>query len=342
MENLETRVQTYIDNLGSKLGNNISKRDEILLVSDIDNLMEIIWLKNLNVFIPSVVSEFRNNYYIDEYDEIIDKMFWENFYSMRDTNKKISELSNVLPNKNTIPIENYFPKLTDDKAIKMAHDFFEYYDDDVAEHFYNIIRNGNIILFNNVEKRFSGANFHLFTQKSGLILIDDSLNDITLTSTIIHETIHSYLDSFLNGISYEQMNRININGLTEVYSYFIECAFLKYLEDNKDYENLEQLRKKLSYNLCDFVNTFSYFFNNFEDNTNLNGYGISETYVYGIIMAIHYFEKYLLDSELTKDNILSMFLDSKDFDKHFLLNNYGLYEVNLGNPKILYKHFIKD
>ena len=337
MNKLESKIQKYIDEIAFRIDDNLSQKDEILLLSDIDNLMEIIWYKNLNISIPSNVSDFKNSHYSFELDETIDKNFWNNFYSMAETNRRISNLKNILPSKSFYSSNLNYPEITFKNAILMVKDFFEYYDEDISNHYSSLLKGDNIILFNSDERTFSRANFHLSTQKNSLILINDSLNDISLASAIAHETIHSYSNSFLKGISYEQMCMININNLSEVYSLFIEFAFLKYLKDNNDCDNFKCLKNKLSYNLCDFVFAFNYFLNNLQS---INNFNTSETYTYGIILAIHFFEKYQIDSEVTKDNILSMFIDSKDFDKHFLLNNYGIYESNLGDYKTLNKNLL--
>ena len=338
MDKLTVKVQKYMNDIASRISNDLSKKDEFLLLSDIDNLMEIIWFKKLDISIPSIVSKFKNSHYTDKFDDNIDESFLDNFNSMRKTNSNIADLTSILPFKQNFLGKNNYSTLSFEKAISMINDFFEYYDEDVYKHFNNLVDHGNIVLFNsNGEKTFCGANFHLSTQENSIILISDSLNDITLASAIAHETIHSYSNIFLKGISYKQINKIKVNNLIEVYSYFIECVFMKYLKDNNDFDNYSDLKNKLSYNLCDFAHVFNYYFNNF-NHQNLHRFNFSEAYFYGILSAIHFFNEYQINPEEAKENILNMFIDSKDYDKHFLLNNYGINECNLGNYKILEKN----
>ena len=56
-------------------------------------------------------------------------------------------------------------------------------------------------------------------------------------------------------------------------------------------------------------------------------------------MGYHYFDEYLKNEDRCKDNITKMSLDSKKYDRKYLLNNYGLKEDNLGKSRVLKKHF---
>ena len=64
----------------------------------------------------------------------------------------------------------------------------------------------------------------------------------------------------------------------------------------------------------------------------------SEVYSYGGVMGYHYFDEYLKNEDRCKDNITKMSLDSKKYDRKYLLNNYGLKEKNLGKSRVLKKH----
>ena len=77
---------------------------------------------------------------------------------------------------------------------------------------------------------------------------------------------------------------------------------------------------------------------NFKDLDEVLLYKEAETYSYGKILSYHYYDNYLINSDLTKKNIFELSVDCMNHDLKYMLNNYGLNEERILDHKILVKH----
>lgn len=300
------------------------------LSSDIFMISDILELLDLNINIDGLIK------FAEENDLAIkdDDNFWNNFRNMRGVNNMVSSLYEYVPN---LTYNFNFPEMDNNEIFNIVSDFLRNYDEDVFSHYNNLVNGRYIYRCDSLDDSYAKT-FNLMTQRCDYILFDGTEANIFLSSTIVHEVIHSYINSFLRNISFEERLKFNINALDEVYSHFIEFAFVNYLK-NSNYDSLitKNLNDFLNFSLANYLYYFNDSLNNFSEE-NFDDYVISEIYAYGSLMGLHYFYKYLESPVLTKKNILNMTLDSTKYDKMYLLNNYGLSTDEICNHKFLIKH----
>ena len=341
MNCLEERIQKYIDDVDTKLQHTFYEKDRLLLYYDIENIIKIIFYNDLMTDIPDSFKEYLKNDFTfsDEFLMEDNNIFWSNFYSMYDTNMSICSMLDYLPSSKT-HVNLFNHNYSFDKAIKITQGFFDMYDRDISKHFKYIIDNNFLIRPDLSDDNCLGMTISISSSKKSFILIDKNVNDINLLMTLAHETVHSYISSFTYNISYDEKAKMNLNSLYEVYSYFIEFVFAHYLHDiNKiDISGVyESYYNILISSIKSFKNVFSKFCNAKNNYYDVDRYACEEALVYGIILAYHYYDSYLKNPELVKDDLINLMIDSKKYDKHVLLNNYGLNECDLYDYKILTK-----
>lgn len=300
------------------------------LSSDIFMINDILELFDLNINIDDLIKFAEQNDLAIKDDD----NFWNNFRNMYTINNVVASLYEYVP---SLTYDFNFPLISYTEVFELVSDFFKNYDKDIFCHYNKLIDGNFIYRCDSLDESFA-TTFNLTTQGCDYILFDGTDSNIVLASTIVHEVIHSYINSFLRNISFEERIKFNINALDEVYSHFIEFAFLHYLKDS-NYDSLvtKNLNDFLNFSLANYLYYFNDSFNNFNED-NFDDYVISEIYAYGSLMGLHYFYKYLESPVLTKKNILSMTLDSTKYDKMYLLNNYGLSKDEICNHKFLIKH----
>ena len=332
----ENILQNCINILTFKILLSKSEKEKILLIADVYGIIELAHLKKYNINISPLMRHFINKEgktskkIINEQSEI----FWNNYYSMFTTNKAICSLTDFLPNKKQKYQVLYQDEHNITDSIKIVNDFFYNYDKDVKKHFDYLNSNNLIQLADLSSNKYSGINFSFYSKNINYILISN-INSINLPITLVHEVIHSYVNSFLQGINYDESFNININALGEVYSHFIELVFYEYLkEKNINKTDLNTFKLMENNMLISYLRRYN---DNFPGISDMNEYQSSEIYAYGILLAVHYFNNYLHNPSITKDDILNMSIDSKKYNKHILLNNYGLSENKLNDHKVLTK-----
>ncbi len=324
---LEMRIKKYIDDIHSKIG----LVEPMFLGSDIFMISDIVDLLDLDVYIDSELIK-----YAEENDLAIsdDEKFWDNYRDMYVTNDFVASLYGYVP---SLTYNLNFPDMDIRDVFKLASDFFENYDKDIFSH-YNKLIDGNFIYRCDCLEDSYATTFNLMTEGYDYILFDGTSSNIVLSMTLVHEVIHSYINTFLRNISISQRLKYNVNALDEVYSHFIEFVFLKYLKDiNFDSSVTNNLNNFLNFSMANHLCYFNDSFNSFNEN-DLYDYVTSEIYSYGCLIGLHYFHKYLESPLITKENILNMTLDSIKFDKRYLLNNYGLDENEICDYKVLVNH----
>ena len=335
---LERRIESFITAIDFRLQSTESEKERALLFSDVRNIVQIIWDNYLNVDIPESFTGCLSGRAISNISEYKSSLFWKTYRSMRETNGMICNLTSFFPSspRHSPIIRKVF---SFNSALDIVEDFFFSYDTDIYNYFLFLRRNKYIYRTNLGTENSYGITLPLSVSDFAFVAIDKFTNDINLLMTIAHEVIHSYIFHLLYNMSYDEEVRRSMNCLDEVYSYFIEFAFADYLEDHHcDKRGLKIIRDN-------HFNCLISYLGNFKDNFDKFGivsydydilrYMRSETLAYGILLAYHYFNNYLSDRERTKDDILSLSLDSKSYDRHFLLNNYGVKESDLGNPLLI-------
>ena len=104
-------------------------------------------------------------------------------------------------------------------------------------------------------------------------------------------------------------------------------------------KDIDTYNKEYDYDLIECLAGYSLNFEpeikDVKDDENRGFFQDSEAYAYGKVIAYHYYEQYLNNQEQTKKNILDLMLNTSNYNRHHLLNNYGLQEKQITNPKIL-------
>ena len=160
---------------------------------------------------------------------------------------------------------------------------------------------------------------------------------------LAHEIIHLYIANYYKDISNNERKNINFNNLKEVYSHFIELLMLDYLENNKLKTNdIELFRDEYNADIVENLTAINTMLEpNDLDFTSIDEvliYDDLASYSYGKLFAYHFYDNYLKDRELTKDNILKFRIESKNHDFKYMINHYGLEEDKLLDEKVLVRH----
>ena len=235
---------------------------------------------------------------------------------------------------------NYSTVFTRNSSIKYANDFFKQYDKDIYDYFEDFILSKKMYFLRKGLEDFDGYTIEANDIITPYIFIKDKEN-IDDPLTIAHEIIHAYLSDITK--KYSEMDRyfLNSKNFNEVYSYFIELLMLDYFEkiniNNDDiYNNFAEINISTLNFLHDYYTLLKTGVN-LKKEKDVSLYFEIESIVYGRILAYHFYQNYLKDSEETKDNILNFMLDYQN-DKKYMLNNYGLDEDKVRSSKLLLKY----
>ena len=340
---ITNKIQSLLYKISSEI--NLTKSSKRLFGLYEDGCQLVVYAKmmNLDVSIPPKILEYYNNWFYD----ILSNKFIKNYFNL--VEKSILENDVVDEMVDTIAdtffynynCETSFGKslyFTKEEAIDLALRFFEYYDKEIYRHFKTILADGYI---NFVDKKdvadedyavISGITCTAYSQRGSFILVGGR-KDITFVATIIHEVIHSYVDSLNYDMKCEEKLNEMINGLYEVITYFSASAFKLFLEEIYYDKNTIDF---LESNTCNIFLTSLRSFANLQT-CDFDEYVSISSGTYGNLLAFHYFDKYLTDEEKVKDDILNMTLAAKKYDKLYILDNYGLSLDELGDTSILEK-----
>ena len=332
MKEFEWVIEKHLNELLIELKKCKSKKSFFELSRTFYSILNIVDKLELNVNISNKFEYELNKMNIDKYFEKYQHDTIDNIELMYDFNLDFSKIYLSLQPNNDY-VHNYFSSIIDIKnSINLAKSFFEYYDNNIYHYFdNNVLDNGLFILTDRIDEALT------FT--SDRILPPYSFLNPSLTAkdfiSIVHETSHSYIKNLLRYMKTEDRNKFLINNFEEVFPSFIELVAIKYLRDNGNplseigiYEGL------VNKSIVKFSNNFYYCL----IDKNLDEYRINEAYTYGRILSYHFFDNYLNDEEKTKKDILDFTIDSQHYDKEYLLNHYGLNQIELLNPYKLVKH----
>ena len=328
MNEFESTIEKHINILLSEMKKCRSKKKYIELVSIFYIIDEII--NNLDLFI-NYKEDFQyelSKFNTEKYDKNYDSMFLNNYNAMFNYNFELSSLYENLPiNKLNVTVYKDYIELKD--TIKMVQSFFEYYDKDLLNYFNEqVLANGLLILTDKVE----GGQTYL----SNYILPPYSFVNPKLCAkdyiTIIHESAHNYIRSRLRYINYDQLNQMLVNNLEEVYPIFLELCAIKFANNNNLLRDLSKYEQAMSSSLYTYLENYNINLLNNE----ITNYVINESYAYGFMLAFHYYDLYNINPEETKNKVLKLSLDLPYHNKEYLLNNYGINQIDILNiPKSL-------
>ena len=328
MEKLEKDMQRYINDIDSKLKRTKSDKLTCLLMVDLHKIFEMRDFYKLNINIPnSVMDKYdRYSYFLSVYKDV----YQDNYFYMYDENRKVADLYHHL---NDYYGESYFDlfkvKVSDSDILSYTNDFFNYYDKDIASYFKYLVSNDKV----HINMKYSdiqdadGYSVSIFNNRDGLVFVNGAAT-IEVASTLIHEVVHSYVESFDYDINYLEFCNQDVNNLHDVYPSFIELVFLKYLEEIKfDYSDIRSLATG---NYATSIMRLGYFDDLvnkekadilFDDAELMLDFIDNENYSYSFILSEYFFNKYLKDPDKCKNDILEFMLDTKRYDKKELLGN---------------------
>ena len=323
MEEFEDIIQKHVNTLLNEFKKCKSKKKYIELLSIFYIIDEII--NNIELFI-----DYKNDFQyeltkfnIEKYDKAYESMFLNNYNLMFDYNVKLSNLYSNL-SKNKLNVIEYKDYIEMNDTIKMVQLFFENYDMDLLKYFNNqILGNGLLILTDKVEGGQTYLSNYIFPPYSFVnprLCAKDYI-------TIIHETAHNYIRNRLRYINYNQLNQMLVNNLEEVYPIFLELCAIKFANSNSLLRDLGKYEQAMISSMCTYLEKYN---KNLLNNEIIN-YVVNESYAYGFIMAYHYYDLYNINPEETKNKVLKLSLDLPYYNKEYLLNNYGINQIDLLN-----------
>lgn len=345
---LENRVQYMLYKISSEISKTKSEKRLYTLYDDAAQLYTLADSMELNITLPPKISDFIDNgieeILSDSFRRLYIKGADKSICATEDVDDMICTLGPMLYDKyNTDYIYGKSHIFKVDEAFKLAESFFAFYDKDMHKHFKKMVDGGFAYVTSSPEACHSeyvetlAITSTAYCQNSSFVLIGGKRN-INFVVSIIHEIIHSYIDSYNYGMTCEERLREEFNGLYEVITYFSAHAFKNYLEEiNFDKKTITFLESSICNILVESFIGFCY-----ADDTEFSNYINMLSFAYGNLLSFHYFEKYLEDSSKVQDDILSLTLDAKEYDRKYLLNNYGLKVDEILDEKVLTKRLEKN
>ena len=340
MEKIEKDIQNYLYKIDSRLKMTTSSNIVSLLMVDIHKIFELIELYELNVSVPnSIIDRYdRCSHFMSVYNDI----YKENYCYMYDYNEKIASLYPFLFNhyKESF-FEKFEVKLNDSEIISYAKDFFSYYDKDIYKYFLSLLDKQRVYInmkYSDIQDA-DGYSVSILSNRDGFVFVNGD-KTIEIVSTLIHEVAHSYVESFDYDIDYYEFCNQDINNLHDVYPFFMELVFLKYLEEIKF--NYSDVRSLATGNYVANIMRLGYFNDLvnldkideiFNDKELIFDFIDNENYCYSFILSEYFFDKYLKNPDKGKNDVLKFMLDTKKYDKKDLLGN-----IDLVNKKKLIKN----
>lgn len=340
-------LNDLILNLNRKLQHCSSIKSKLIIVSELAFLNDFITDNELDIDFKYDFQSFFNNTKLSLLTVKEDYAFKENYDKMYQSNLKISALGDSLVQ--SFGLKHFgFPqkklKLVD--AQYLVEIFLKQYDKDIYSFYKSLIKSDNIFVFP-LETGTVDSTFSFPTEELSIVYYSNK-NTIETALTIVHETIHAYINSFHYNSTLEQVSLQNINNLQEVYTETIELFFLDFASKiNYDKKDIIKIQALTNFLMMKDLTEYNKILASFEAEDITSNEKVylefleHECYSYGKVMSKHYYDLYQSDPMYAKENLLRLSIDSSLKEKKILLNNYGLEEHNLWSTKKLTKHLKK-
>ena len=339
MEELKQTIKSDINNIINEMKRCKNKKLYYDLLLKLHYLKELINCTGLEFVFPKEYYYEINKNNIDcirkKYDIVMEDRI--NYYL--DFNKKITKMSNTLNNRYVeMGGEFNLKYIPFNESFKLANDFLKEFDIDIYNHFINLVNSPRFIELDYIN------------ESDGFVLRNNYLVDsytviykgyyLADFLSIIHECMHSYNFSLIKNASSNEQDLITYNSLFEVPSFFIEHVGLDYLEKRNIYKGeVAKLRIIFDLELLYFLKEFKKII---DDNIcDINEYLNNECYSYGMILSYHFYDNYLKDKNKTMTDLKKFMVDFKNYEKDYMLNNYGLNIIDIINSQKLTKHMDK-
>lgn len=342
MNRLKEVLQKDLNYISNKIDEGYDNDD--IIAQNLDFILSVADDQHIGLKENKIIEEYIDNY--ENEDECVSDEFINNYHEYKDFNVALTKIGEKINDEYAFrlvdpPFKN---KINMEKSIKIVSDFFKKYDKDIYEYFENFIINGK---FFKVKRIFE--NFGLSSVSDELLepyLFIQETNTIRDMNVLAHEIIHIFLSEKQKYLSDKEYSNIYINGTNEIYSHYIEYILLDYLESIK-YNKMDIInyKKSLYYDLISHLSNFYIMleptdidFTNYDE---VSMYTEMREYSYGLYFLYHFYDQYILDKDMAKENITNFMLDSSKKDFNYLINNYGLSEEKLRDHKVLLKHIEK-
>lgn len=342
MNSLKECLQSDLNLIGKKINDNNCNTD--LIDSNLDFILSLADDQNIDLDYPKILQDYINNY-VDN-DEVVTKEYIDNYHKCKDFNVSLCNVCQKINDEYNFKLvyPRFKEKLCLDEAIKITGSFFKEYDRDIYDYYDNFIANGK---FFTVKKIYD--NYGLSSRSDQILepyLFMANMNSIRNITVLAHEIIHMYLSEKQKYLNDRECLNIYVNNIDEVYSHYIEYIVLDYLENlgfnNRDIINYKKsMYTELIKHADNFYNFLEPVDINFEDEEDIDWYDDLKKYTYGLYFLYHFYDQYLLDKDMAKENITNFMLDSKNKEFNYLINNYGLSEDKLKDHKVLLRHIEK-
>lgn len=331
MKEFEQKLNKIMDVLVSEFKKCKSKKKYFESLRTYYVILNLVNTLDLDVNFPEELDYELNKINVDSYFKRYNNDSVDNIEMMYDYNLEFSKLGIFLRFHNVY--NSYFSgRISIKKSIELTKDFFKQYDDKMYSYFIDcILGKGMFLLTNKIDNAITITSDNLLEP---YCFMRPTLSFMDFIG-IVHETSHSYIKNMVRFMDTEEKNRFLINNLEEVFPSFMELIAIDYLKDNSLFFN-----EINAYNLL-ISNTTIKFLRNFNYSLiykEMDNYRLNESYSYGRVLSYHFYDNHLKDKETTKNNIISFSTDSRLYDKEYLLNNYGLNQIDLLNPHKLIKN----
>jgi len=229
--------------------------------------------------------------------------------------------------------------------LTLLFDFFNKYNNEMYELLKKIINKNKLIINNsgnikNIASANNGIEIQAFTIKSDKIdlpyiyVTDEEF--IYLSIFLAHEIGHCY-EGEITRYNYKKPEIVNHFG--EVFSHFIGFVYMDYLTKNKIcLEDVSNVKNGLGFELTTELKSLNYQLSNLK----MRPYDelISNLeYSFGITLALHFFDKYLIDPEQTNYEIRKFMELSNYYSSIELLEKLDLKDEII-DSKVLKKYLI--
>lgn len=339
MSDLERVVQSDICKVVDELKRCTSRELYYDLVAKLYYLFELVELKELKIDIPK-----EANYEYSKRDNEPRKLDFEKSYFSDAANNysynlKLAKISDKLMSRYIYDGKyitlRYVPFET---SLGLAEKFLKHFDENIYNHFMNLINSPRFVLIKDAGNYEGWQLRNNYLVDSYTIIIPSFY--ITDFVSIIHETMHSYNFEMIKNCLIKEQDNITKNALYEAPSFFIEHVGLDYLKMiNYNIDEIEKLKSMFDKELIIQLGTYKQLLEN--EYVEFSEYLYYETYCYGRILSYHFYDNFLKDSKKTLENIKKFMYDYKNYDRDYLLNNYGLNKSSIINPQKLTKYMDK-
>lgn len=268
------QVQDDINFLIKELKKHSSPKVLDSLLSSLEILVEYSNIVGLDVKVDDLYCVLGQN----KYEKII-KRYKDNLYNhsknMFKLNKIISyNVDQMFESNGYIPFSVRYRKIID--PIKMAGDFFKDYDKDLYDFFKLELERRHYFDWL-LEPSTGGCTIDIPVKDKSYILLNNLFEDNILKASIVcHETIHAYFNHLQKFRDYDSVLKSQINNLNEVYSTFIQMAFVEWLKKinykSKDLHALDNHNKYMFKEFNDSLSSKLYQFEDFLDKKIVDDY----------------------------------------------------------------------